>query len=154
RFVQLCGFDDYSATFEAVTVLGDEPRIRQGAANLVSNALQHTPEDTKGVVRGGRLGASDGGALATATVGAGLPPGRPVAAIEVRDPGRGRQIWDARRVFQRLYGADSSRSRKHGGAGLGLAIVAAIVQAHGGRVELWTGPQAGARFRVLLPAEP
>ena len=61
---------------------------------------------------------------------------------------------DAARVFERLYRADASRSRRHGGAGLGLSIVAAIVQAHGGRVELWTAPGAGARFRVLLPAEP
>jgi two-component system OmpR family sensor kinase len=63
-------------------------------------------------------------------------------------------MLDAQRVFERLYRADSSRSRRHGGAGLGLAIVAAIVQAHGGRVELWTAPQSGTRFRVLLPAEP
>jgi two-component system OmpR family sensor kinase len=60
----------------------------------------------------------------------------------------------AARVFERLYREDASRSRLHGGAGLGLAIVAAIVQAHGGRVELWTSPGDGARFRVLFPAEP
>jgi two-component system OmpR family sensor kinase len=60
----------------------------------------------------------------------------------------------AGRAFERLYRADQSRARTHGGAGLGLSIVAAIVQAHGGRVELWTAPGRGARFRVLLPAEP
>ncbi|MCW2641288.1 MAG: histidine kinase, partial [Dactylosporangium sp.] len=58
---------------------------------------------------------------------------------------------DARHVFERLYRADPSRARRHGGAGLGLAIVAAIVQAHRGRVELYTAAGAGARFRVLLP---
>jgi two-component system OmpR family sensor kinase len=59
----------------------------------------------------------------------------------------------AERVFERLYRADASRQRASGGAGLGLAIVAAIVTAHGGRVELRTLPGAGAAFRVLLPAE-
>jgi two-component system OmpR family sensor kinase len=60
---------------------------------------------------------------------------------------------DAQRAFERLYRADPSRARRHGGAGLGLAIVASIVEAHGGRVELHTGVGAGARFRVLLPAD-
>src|SRR6266542_278096 len=138
RFVRLASLDDRQATFEPVTVLGDEVRIGQVAANLVSNALQHTPEDAAVVVRVGRR---DG------TV-------EPVAAIEVWDTGPGMAVADAQRVFERLYRADSSRSRRHGGAGLGLSIVAAIVQAHGGRVELWTAPWAGARFRVLLPALP
>jgi two-component system OmpR family sensor kinase len=124
------------------------------AANLVSNALQHTPEDTRVVVRVGRPDPDVPGEPPTATIGAELKPGQPVAAIEVSDTGPGLAPRDAQRVFERLYRADSSRSRRHGGAGLGLAIVAAIVQNHGGRVELWTAPQAGARFRVLLPAEP
>src|SRR6266542_1386527 len=138
RFVRLASLDDRQATFEPVTVLGDEVRIGQVAANLVSNALQHTPEDATVVVRVGRR---DGAV-------------EPVAAIEVWDTGPGMAVADAQRVFERLYRADSSRSRRHGGAGLGLSIVAAIVQAHGGRVELWTAPWAGARFRVLLPALP
>ena len=74
--------------------------------------------------------------------------------LEVSDTGPGMGTADAARVFERLYRADPSRSRRHGGAGLGLSIVAAIVQAHGGRCELWTSPGAGARFRVLLPAGP
>jgi two-component system OmpR family sensor kinase len=61
---------------------------------------------------------------------------------------------DAERVFERLFRAERSRDRRHGGAGLGLAIVAAIVQAHDGRVELTTAPGEGTRFRVLLPAVP
>src|SRR6266545_3184696 len=138
RFVRLASLDDRQATFEPVTVLGDEVRIGQVAANLVSNALQHTPEDAAVVVRVGRRDGTD----------------EPVAAIEVCDTGPGMAVADAQRVFERLYRADSSRSRRHGGAGLGLSIVAAIVQAHGGRVELWTAPWAGARFRVLLPALP
>jgi two-component system OmpR family sensor kinase len=120
----------------------------------VSNALQHTPEDTRVVVRVGR---PDPGTASptppTVTIGE-LNSGQPVAAIEVSDTGPGIAPQDAQRIFERLYRADGSRSRRHGGAGLGLAIVAAIVQKHGGRVELWTAPQQGARFRVLLPAEP
>ncbi len=154
RFVQLSGLDDDSATWEPVAALGDEPRLRQVAANLVSNALQHTPEDSKVVVRVGRVVPGGVSAPPTVVVGDELPPGQPIAAIEVSDTGPGMATEDAERVFERLYRAEGSRSRRHGGAGLGLAIVAAIVQAHGGRVELWTAPQAGARFRVLLPAEP
>jgi hypothetical protein len=60
---------------------------------------------------------------------------------------------DAEHVFERLFRTERSRDRRHGGAGLGLAIVAAIVQAHGGPVELITAPGAGSRFRVVLPAE-
>jgi two-component system OmpR family sensor kinase len=90
--------------------------------------------------------------LPIATVGAPLPEGVPLGAIEVSDSGPGMQPEDAVRVFERLYRAEGSRSRKTGGAGLGLSIVASIVQAHGGRVELWTAPGQGATFRVLLPA--
>ena len=73
--------------------------------------------------------------------------------LEVDDTGPGMEQADAERVFERLFRAERSRDRRHGGAGLGLSIVAAIVQAHGGRVELTTAPGAGSRFRVLLPAE-
>jgi two-component system OmpR family sensor kinase len=73
--------------------------------------------------------------------------------VEITDTGPGMAPDDARHVFERLYRADPSRSRRHGGAGLGLAIVAAIVQAHAGRVELYTAAGAGARFRVLLPVD-
>jgi two-component system OmpR family sensor kinase len=150
RFVQLTALDDRAVTFEPVTIEGDEARIRQVTANLVSNALQHTSEDTRVVVRVGRH--SPGGPPPTASIGPALPAGLPLAAIEVSDTGAGMKPGDAVRVFERLYRAEGSRSRRHGGAGLGLAIVAAIVQAHGGRVELWTAPGEGARFRVLLPA--
>jgi two-component system OmpR family sensor kinase len=83
-----------------------------------------------------------------------LAPDQAAAVIEVADTGPGLARADAARVFERLFRAESSRSRRHGGAGLGLSIVAAIVQAHGGRCELWTAPGQGARFRVLLPTTP
>jgi two-component system OmpR family sensor kinase len=158
RFIHLSVLDDRAETFEPVTVLGDEPRLRQVATNLVANALQHTPDDATITVRVGRAvdAATDGTATEppVAAVGAYVPDGTPAAALEVADTGPGMATTEARHVFERLYRAESSRSRVHGGAGLGLSIVAAIVQAHGGRVELWTRPGQGARFRVLLPALP
>ncbi len=73
-----------------------------------------------------------------------------MAVLEVADTGPGMARADAERAFERLFRAEGSRSRRRGGAGLGLSIVSSIVQAHGGRVELFTEPGAGARFRVLL----
>ena len=154
RFVELSGIDDGCETFEPVTALADEPRIRQVVTNLVANALQHTPDDAKIVVKVGRPPATAEPVPPTTVIGAELATGRRVAAVEVVDTGPGMTTADAQRVFERLYRADPSRSRRHGGAGLGLAIVASIVTSHGGRVELWTAPGAGARFRVLLPARP
>jgi two-component system OmpR family sensor kinase len=153
RFVRLAGLDDDAETFEPVTVSGDEPRIRQVVTNLVANALQHTPDDCAVVLRVGRSAGAASGAAPAAAVGPELPADLAVAVIEVADVGPGMSTADAQRAFERLYRADPSRARRHGGAGLGLAIVASIVEAHGGRVELHTGVGAGARFRVLLPAD-
>jgi two-component system OmpR family sensor kinase len=158
RFVLLGPLDDQHDTFDPVTVDGDEGRLRQVATNLVANALQHTPEDAEIVVRVGRSTVDDmpvgtPAAAPAAVIGNPIEHDQPVAVLEVADSGPGLAAGDARRVFERLYRADASRSRRHGGAGLGLSIVAAIVSAHGGRCELWTAPGAGARFRVLLPTE-
>ena len=154
RFVALGGLDDSYDTFEPVSVLADEARIRQVVTNLLGNALQHTPEDAEIMVRMGRpFGGTDPAGQPAAAVGD-VDLTAPVAVIEVSDTGPGMSAENAARAFERLYRADPSRSRSHGGAGLGLAIVSAIVTGHGGRVELWTAPGEGCRFRVLLPAEP
>ncbi|MGW0661271.1 sensor histidine kinase [Streptodolium elevatio] len=130
RPVSLTGPDGRPA--RPTEVLGDEPRLRQVVANLVANALRHTPDGT----------------AVDLTVGL-LPDG--TALFEVRDHGDGLSETDAKRVFERFYRVDSSRSRGNGGgSGLGLAIVAALVQAHDGTVTADSGP--GAAFRVLLPA--
>jgi len=155
RFVQLTALDDAFDTFEPVTVLGDSDRLRQVATNLISNALQHTGDDTRIVVRVGiSHSTSAPTAPPTASVGPALDADIPVAVFEVADSGPGMSTEDAERVFERLYRAEHSRDRRHGGAGLGLAIVAAIVQAHGGRVELTTALGQGTRFRVVFPAVP
>lgn len=117
----------------AAVVLGDEARLRQVVANLVGNAVAHTPPGTP--VRIG-VGALDGGGV-----------------LEVADRGPGLTSDQAARVFERFYRVDASRSRQQGGgAGLGLAIVGALVAAHRGTVDLVTAPGEGALFRVRIPA--
>jgi two-component system OmpR family sensor kinase len=73
------------------------------------------------------------------------------AVIEVADEGPGMAGDDANRVFERFWRSDPSRTRSSGGAGLGLAIVAAIAAAHGGRAEVQSEIGHGSRFRVHLP---
>jgi two-component system OmpR family sensor kinase len=154
RFVQLAALDDAFDTFEPVTVLGDDDRLRQVATNLVNNALQHTGDDARVVVRVGRPSATATPVRPTAAVGREIDRGTPVVVLEVTDTGPGMSPEEAQRVFERLYRVERSRDRRHGGAGLGLAIVAAIVVAHHGRVELVTELGAGSTFRVVLPAAP
>jgi two-component system OmpR family sensor kinase len=72
----------------------------------------------------------------------------------VEDQGPGLDAERAAHVFERFYRGDPSRSRDHGGAGLGLSIVAAIVHAHGGEVALESLPGAGTTFRITLPDGP
>jgi two-component system, OmpR family, sensor kinase len=112
-------------------VVGDEARLRQVLSNLVSNALQHTPESAGITVR---VGTEDEDAV-----------------LEVIDEGPGMSPEDAHRVFERFYRADTSRARASGGAGLGLSIVDSLVHAHGGTVIVNTAPGKGCRFRVNLP---
>jgi two-component system OmpR family sensor kinase len=118
---------------EPPVVIGDDARLRQVFGNLVTNALTHTPSGTPVVVRVGTFGAE--------------------AVVEVVDSGAGLSAEQAARAFERFYRADASRTRAHGGSGLGLSIVSALVAAHGGRVELDTAPGEGATFRVRLPLE-
>jgi two-component system OmpR family sensor kinase len=116
----------------AAPTMADEARLRQVVTNLVGNAVAHTPRGTP--IR----------------IGVGTQSG--AAVLEVADKGPGLTDEQARRVFDRFYRADGSRTRTGGGgAGLGLAIVQSLVDAHGGRVELRTAPGHGAVFRVLLP---
>jgi two-component system OmpR family sensor kinase len=117
---------------EPVIVQGDDGRLRQVVANLVGNALVHTPADAPVRVTARRLG--------------------PEAMIEVRDEGPGMTPEVAEQAFDRFYRADASRSRHKGGSGLGLSIVDAITDAHQGRAELDTEPGRGTAIRIFLPA--
>ncbi|MCB0932548.1 MAG: HAMP domain-containing histidine kinase [Mycobacterium sp.] len=112
-------------------VIGDEARLRQVLANLVANALRHTPDTARITLRVGTVGD--------------------YAVLEVADEGPGMDAADAQRVFERFYRADTSRTRASGGTGLGLSIVDSLVRAHGGRVTVITAPGQGCCFRVSLP---
>jgi two-component system OmpR family sensor kinase len=153
RPVRLAGLEDDTDTFEPATVLGDEHGLRQVATNLVSNALQHTPAEATVTVRVGRLPARAPRPTSVVS-GPRAALGGALAVLEVTDDGPGVPPLHAPRVFERLYRADSSRTRgKGGGSGLGLSIVAAIVHGHGGWVELDAPRGGGATFRVLLPTD-
>jgi two-component system, OmpR family, sensor kinase len=159
----------------AMLVVGDEVRLRQVIGNLMSNALTHTPDGTAIDVRL-RSGSLDEGPAGLVNGSAGPPSvnghsnlplangvyrasanGRssPAAVVlEVTDNGPGLTPEQAEHVFERFYRADQARTRKAGGAGLGLAIVAALVAAHGGAVWVDSAPGRGATFRIALPLAP
>ena len=116
---------------DSLVVTGDEARLRQVIGNLLANVRTHTPAGTPVHVR------------VTSEVGR--------AVIEVADQGPGLDEEAAARVFERFYRIDKARSRDSGGAGLGLAIVAAIAHAHGGQAMVRSQPGQGATFRIELP---
>ncbi|MCE7009629.1 HAMP domain-containing histidine kinase [Kibdelosporangium philippinense] len=130
-----------------IRVTADEHRMRQVITNLISNAMTHTPQDTPIQVRVGLPANRKDTPVAMA--GTLEHYGRVV--LEVIDEGPGIPLEAAPNIFDRFYRVDEARTRTRGGTGLGLAITAAILEAHGGRVELRTAPGEGARFTVLLP---
>jgi two-component system OmpR family sensor kinase len=116
-----------------VVVPGDDTRLRQVLANLLQNANRHTPAGTPVHVRVFTDGDD--------------------AVIEVADEGPGMEPEEAKRVFERFWRSDPARTRASGGAGLGLSIVAAIAEAHGGRATVDATPGVGATFRIFLPRQ-
>ena len=112
-------------------VLADATRIAQVLRNLLANALTHTPE-------GGSIELAG-----TATNGH--------VQVAVTDTGAGIAPEHLPHVFERFYRADPSRARATGGAGLGLAIVRSIVEAHGGTIGVTSELGRGATFRFSLP---
>ena len=115
-------------------VPGDDAKLRQLLANLLSNALNHTPAGSPVEVAVG-IRRADG-----------------LAVVEVRDHGPGVDPDKAKKVFERFFRADPSRGRGSGGGnGLGLAIAAAIVAGHDGRIGVAQTAGGGATFVVQLP---
>src|SRR6202035_3303336 len=81
-----------------------------------------------------------------------LPGGR--VCFSIKDDGPGVDVAQRERVFDRLHRTDEARDRSSGGAGLGLAIVRAIAEAHSGTVALTVSPEGGARLDLTLPGFP
>ncbi|MDQ5854659.1 MAG: ATP-binding protein [Chloroflexota bacterium] len=114
-------------------VIGDENRIRMVLSNLLTNAVKYSPEG--GIIRvGGWVEGSQ-------------------ALVYVSDQGIGIAPEDRERIFERFYRADNSLARSTQGAGLGLYLAKAIVEAHGGRIFVESQAQRGTRFVFTLPIE-
>ena len=109
----------------------DDERLHQVVANLVANAVRHSPPDGHVIVRA--IARPDG------------------AQLEVIDDGPGIPAEEATRVFERFYRADSARSSRDGGSGLGLAIAQWIVELHGGDIRVENNEPHGCRMVVWIP---
>ena len=113
------------------TAEGDPQRVHQVVANLLDNAVRHSPPGGTVEVRGSR--------------------DRSGVTIEVCDEGPGIDEQERSKVFERFYRADSARSSNDGGAGLGLAIAQWIVDLHGGDIRVEGREPHGCRMVVVLP---
>ena len=120
----------------AAEVWCDAARMEQALQNLVANALRHTPEGGQIILTAER--AAEGVRLA------------------VRDTGSGIPAEHLPRIFDRFYKTDASRTDPYwkSGSGLGLSIVKAIVERHGGTVSAANVPSGGAEFTITLPPRP
>ena len=122
---------DAKVTGSEVAVFADRGRIGQVIDNLVSNAIKYTDEKGKITINISKV--------------------EDKAVMVVEDTGIGISPEDQTRVFERFYRTDKSRTRKTGGAGIGLSISKAIVQSHNGTIRCESEPGVGSKFIVSLP---
>ncbi|MFZ1551330.1 MAG: ATP-binding protein [Anaerolineae bacterium] len=125
---------ELAADDAAAVVLGDADRLAQVLRNLLSNALRHTPA---------------GGAITVR-----LAHRADQVQMQISDTGSGIAADDLPHVFDRFYRGDKSRSRRGGGAGLGLAIARQLIRGHDGAIEVASASGQGTTFIVTLPAAP
>ncbi len=118
---------------DTVNIFADKNRISQVISNLLSNALKYTDED-------GAINIS-------------ISKKDNSVELAVEDTGIGISKDEQSRVFERFYRTDKSRTRKTGGAGIGLTITKAIVQAHHGTIQVESEPGNGSKFIVTLPLQ-
>jgi two-component system, OmpR family, sensor histidine kinase SenX3 len=116
------------------TVIGDRDQLIAAAHNLIENAINYSPENTKVSV--------------TSRIRDGL------IEISVADQGIGIPESELGRIFERFYRVDPARSRATGGTGLGLSIVKHVALNHGGDVKVWSQEGVGSTFSILLPIAP
>jgi two-component system sensor histidine kinase SenX3 len=121
---------DFSKSSKAV-VLGDGEQITMAVHNLIENAINYSPENTKVSVT---TEVEDG-----------------IVQISVTDQGIGIPEADQARIFERFYRVDPARSRETGGTGLGLSIVKHVATKHGGDVSVWSATNVGSTFALRLP---
>lgn len=114
-----------------VEILGDYDRLKQALINMVANALQYTP--------------------AGGSVEVGLTRDETSVRVWVADTGVGIAAEEIPRLFEHFYRTDKARSRRSGGAGIGLAIVKWITQSHNGTIDVESTPGKGSRFTMVLP---
>ena len=113
-------------------VLGDETRIHQAVQNLLANARTHTPSGT--------------------SISISVKSHEDETTISVSDNGPGLDPLVQEKIFERFFRADPSRARTGGeGSGLGLSIVDAVMQAHGGKVTLESEVGKGSTFTLHFP---
>ena len=128
--VELVVTDDGGIDREA-TILGRPTSLGSAVANLLSNAIRHSPE-------GGR-------------VGVGMAFEKRGFVVTVTDQGEGIPPEHLPRIFERFYRVDGGRSRGEGGTGLGLSIARHTMRAHGGEVDVWSQPGVGSSFSLRFP---
>jgi len=112
-------------------VLGDRDQLIMAIHNLIENAINYSPENTKVSVTKTK---SDG-----------------IIDISVTDQGIGISDSEQERIFERFYRVDPARSRQTGGTGLGLSIVKHVAAKHGGEVKVWSVENIGSTFSLRLP---
>lgn len=116
---------------EGTEVIGDHEMLVVAVKNLIENAIIYSDEGE--------------------TIGVGLKVGDGVAEISVSDTGIGIQQEDQKRIFERFYRVDPSRSRQTGGTGLGLSIVKHVALGHKGEVRVFSKPGVGSTFTLRIP---
>ena len=114
-------------------ILGDRDQLTMAIHNLIENAINYSPAETKV-------------AISTSIQDE-------IITISVADQGIGIPEAEVERIFERFYRVDPARSRETGGTGLGLSIVKHIITKHGGEISVWSSENVGSTFSIRLPIQ-
>lgn len=118
---------------EDALILGDRDQLTMAIHNLIENAINYSPVDTK--------------------VAVSTSVENEIITISVADQGIGIPEAEVERIFERFYRVDPARSRETGGTGLGLSIVKHIITKHGGEISVWSAENVGSTFTIRLPIQ-